>query len=125
MRHSMEEAVARLWAGRADGLPFDTPEEAVTLASIVERETGVDAERAPVAGVFVNRLQRGMRLQSDPTVAYGIAGGEGLGPALTRPDLQAPTPYNPDTIAASPPGQHCNPRQAPPPPVHPPAHTHN
>src|SRR3546814_11048977 len=78
MRHSMEEAVARLWAGRADGLPFDTPEEAVTLASIVERETGVDAERALVAGVFVNRLQRGLRLQSDPTVASDReSGGSG------------------------------------------------
>lgn len=109
MRRSMEEAVARLWAERAPGLPIDTPEQAVVLASIVERETGVDAERELVAGVFVNRLRRGMRLQSDPTVAYGIAGGAGLDRALTRADLQAETPYNTYTIAGLPPGPICNP----------------
>lgn len=109
MRHSMDEAVARLWAGRAADLPFDTPAEAVTLASIVERETGVPAERGLVAGVFVNRLKRGMRLQSDPTVAYGIAGGEGLDRALTRADLRTETPYNTYVIAGLPPGPICNP----------------
>jgi len=109
MQHSMDAAIARLWAERAPGLPLDTPEQAVILASIVERETGVDAERGLVAGVFVNRLKRGMRLQSDPTVAYGIAGGAGLDRALTRADLQADTPYNTYTIAGLPPGPICNP----------------
>lgn len=109
MRRSMDEALTRLWAERAPGLPFDTPEQAVVLASIVERETGVGAERGLVAGVFVNRLKRGIRLQSDPTVSYGIAGGAGLERALTRADLQAETPYNTYTIAGLPPGPICNP----------------
>lgn len=109
MRHSMDEALARLWAERAPDLPFDTPEQAVILASIVERETGVADERGLVAGVFVNRLKRGMRLQSDPTVAYGIAGGAGLERPLIRADLQAETPYNTYVIDGLPPGPICNP----------------
>lgn len=109
MRHAMEVALARLWAERAPGLPLETPAQAVVLASIVERETGEDDERALVAGLFVNRLKRGMRLQSDPTVAYGIAGGGQLDRALTRADLQAETPYNTYTIAGLPPGPICNP----------------
>lgn len=109
MRRSMDEAVARLWAERAEDLPLATVEEAVVLASIVERETGVAAERGLVAGVFVNRLRRGMRLQSDPTVAYGIAGGAGLERPLTRADLREETPYNTYVIAGLPPGPICNP----------------
>ena len=109
MQHSMDDAIARLWEQRAEGLPFDTPAEAVTLASIVERETGVAEERGLVAGVFVNRLKRGMRLQSDPTVAYGIAGGEVLDRPLTRTDLREETPYNTYVIAGLPPGPICNP----------------
>lgn len=109
MRHSMESAVERLWAGRAEGLPLETPEQAVTLASIVERETGVPDERGLVAGVFINRLKRGMRLQSDPTVAYGIAGGDGLDRALSRADLRSENPYNTYVVAGLPPGPICNP----------------
>ncbi len=109
MRTSMAEAVARLWEQRAEGLPFETPAQAVTLASIVERETGLPEERGLVAGVFVNRLKRGMRLQSDPTVAYGIAGGDGLDRPLTRSDLREETPYNTYVIAGLPPGPICNP----------------
>lgn len=109
MRRSMDEAVARLWAERAEDLPLATVEEAVTLASIVERETGIAGERGLVAGVFVNRLKRGMRLQSDPTVAYGIAGGTGLERPLTRADLREETPYNTYVIAGLPPGPICNP----------------
>ncbi len=109
MRRSMDDAVARLWAERAPDLPLDTPEQAVILASIVERETGVASERGLVAGVFVNRLRRGMRLQSDPTVAYGIAGGAGLDRALTRADLRGETPYNTYVISGLPPGPICNP----------------
>lgn len=109
MRHSMDQAIARLWEQRVEGLPFDTPAEAITLASIVERETGVAEERELVAGVFVNRLKRGMRLQSDPTVAYGVAGGEGLDRELTRADLRGETAYNTYVIAGLPPGPICNP----------------
>jgi UPF0755 protein len=109
MERSMRETLARLWEGRAGDLPFETPEEALVLASIVERETGVADERGLVAGVFVNRLKRGMRLQSDPTVAYGIAGGDGLDRPLTRADLRAATPYNTYVIAGLPPGPICNP----------------
>lgn len=109
MRHSMDDALVRLWEQRVPDLPLDTPAEAVALASIVERETGVAAERGLVAGVFVNRLKRGMRLQSDPTVAYGIAGGDGLERSLTRTDLKTETPYNTYVIAGLPPGPICNP----------------
>lgn len=109
MRRSMDETVTRLWNERADDLPFKTPEQAVILASIVERETGVAGERGLVAGVFINRLKLGMRLQSDPTVAYGVAGGAGLDRPLTRGDLRTETPYNTYVIAGLPPGPICNP----------------
>jgi UPF0755 protein len=109
MQRAMDEAVRRLWDDRAEGLPIDTPEQAVILASIVEKETGVARERGLVAGVFVNRLRRGMRLQSDPTVAYGIAGGAGLDRPLSRADLASETPYNTYAIAGLPPSPICNP----------------
>lgn len=108
MQASMAETVARLWDMRATDLPVRTPEEAVILASIVERETGIPQERGLVAGVFVNRLKRGMRLQSDPTVAYGIAPG-GLDRPLTRADLKEPTPYNTYVIKGLPPAPIANP----------------
>jgi UPF0755 protein len=102
-----------LWPQRAENLPLKTPEEAVVLASIVEKETGVDGERALVAGVFVNRLNKGMPLQSDPTVVYGITGGKApLGRSLTRKDLADPTPYNTYQIAGLPPGPIANPGRA-------------
>ena len=108
MQSSMREAVTRLWGMRSPDLPLKTPEEAVILASIVERETGIPQERGLVAGVFVNRLKRGMRLQSDPTVAYGIAPG-GLDRPLTRADLKEPTPYNTYVIKGLPPTPIANP----------------
>ncbi len=108
MQASMEVAVARLWDMRSPDLPIKTMEEAVILASIVERETGIARERGLVAGVFVNRLKRGMRLQSDPTVAYGIAPG-GLDRPLTRGDLKKPTPYNTYVIKGLPPAPIANP----------------
>ncbi|MEP3115741.1 endolytic transglycosylase MltG [Nisaea sp.] len=108
MQASMEVAVARLWDMRSPDLPIKTMEEAVILASIVERETGIARERGLVAGVFVNRLKRGMRLQSDPTVAYGIAPG-GLDRPLTRRDLKEPSPYNTYVIKGLPPTPIANP----------------
>lgn len=110
MTRAMRETVHRLWAERAADLPFDRPEEAVILASIVEKETAIPAERARIAAVFVNRLRRGMRLQSDPTVVYGLTEGAGpLGRGLTRADLETDHPYNTYRIAGLPPGPICNP----------------
>lgn len=95
MREGMDRALAEAWAQRADNLPFDTPREALILASIIERETGVAAERGKVAGVFVNRLRRGMPLQSDPTVIYAVTDGLGvLDRPISRADLDADHPHN-------------------------------
>jgi UPF0755 protein len=113
MRESMRETLEELWEQRQDGLPFETPEEAVVLASIVEKETGVGEERAKVAGVFVNRLRRGMRLQSDPTTIYALTEGSGpLGRPLTRADLETPSPYNTYHVAGLPPAPIANPGRA-------------
>lgn len=113
MRRSMDTALAEIWAARDANLPIKSPEEAVILASIVEKETGVDGERALVAGVFVNRLNKGMPLQSDPTVVFGITEGKApLGRALTRKDLAQPTPYNTYQIGGLPPGPIANPGRA-------------
>lgn len=113
MQDSMRSAIDDVWSRRVDGLPIATPEEAVILASIVERETGVDEERPLVAGVFINRLRKGMPLQSDPTVIYGITLGKApLGRLLTRKDLATPTPYNTYQIPALPPAPIANPGRA-------------
>ena len=110
MQNSMKAAIAELWPKRRKNLPIKTPEEALVLASIVEKETSVDAERPLVAGVFINRLRKGMPLQSDPTVVYGITLGKApLGRSLTRKDLKTPSPYNTYTIPALPPGPITNP----------------
>ena len=106
----MRETLAQLWKSRAKNLPLTDPQQAVVLASIVEKETGVPTERARVAAVFVNRLRRGMRLQSDPTVVYGITLGEGpLGRPISRKDLDTDHPYNTYRIPALPPGPIANP----------------
>ncbi len=102
-----------LWNARAPGSVLKSKEEAVTLASIVEKETALPEERPLVASVFVNRLKQGLRLQSDPTIIYGLVGGKGkLDHALTRDDLASDTPYNTYKIAGLPPGPIANPGKA-------------
>jgi UPF0755 protein len=113
MQAGMDAALAELWVGRAEGLPFSAQQDAVILASIVEKETALPAERARVAAVFVNRLKRGMKLQSDPTVTFALTGGSGpLDRALLRSDLTVDHPYNTYVIAGLPPGPIANPGRA-------------
>jgi UPF0755 protein len=114
MEKAMTEAVARLWRERAPDVPLTLPADAVILASIVEKETGKPEERARIAGVFYNRLRRGMPLQSDPTVAYDRALAAGipervLGRALTRKDIETPGPFNTYLNRGLPPEPICNP----------------
>lgn len=119
MQAAMTKTIDELWEGRAENLPFDTKEQAIVLASIVEKETGVGEERERVAGVFVNRLRLGMPLQTDPTVIYAITkgkiqeGGQGpLGRRLLSKDLQTDSPYNTYKNAGLPPGPIANPGRA-------------
>ncbi len=102
--------IARVWENRADDAPVSTPEEMVILASIIEKETAEPDERGQVASVFANRLVRGMRLQTDPTVIYGITRGEGtLGRGLRQSELRRETPWNTYTIDGLPPTPIANP----------------
>ncbi len=120
MEKAMADTLAELWPGRAKDLPITTPEEAIILASIVEKETGVAEERKRVAGVFINRLRKGMKLQTDPTVIYAITRGrhedEGKGPLgrrLLRKDLETTnSPYNTYMYEGLPPGPIANPGRA-------------
>lgn len=113
MRTAQDRILAEAWANRADGLPLASPEEALILASIIEKETGVADERRQVASVFVNRLNRGMRLQTDPTVIYGITRGEGvLGRGLRQSELRGATPWNTYVIEGLPPTPIANPGRA-------------
>ncbi|WP_394706158.1 endolytic transglycosylase MltG [uncultured Martelella sp.] len=114
MREGQQQLIDEIWLKRDQGLPIDNKEDFVTLASIVEKETGIASERPQVAAVFLNRLERGMRLQSDPTVIYGLFGGEGK-PSdrpIYRSDLDKETPYNTYQISGLPPGPIANPGKA-------------
>ena len=105
--------LARAWEARAEDAPVNSPEEALILASIIEKETGIAEERPLVASVFANRLAQGIRLQTDPTVIYGVTGGQGvLGRGLRQSELRAETPYNTYVIDGLPPGPIANPGEA-------------
>lgn len=113
MQSAHKRLVQETWERRASDLPIKTVNDFVTLASIVEKETGKADERTRVAAVFINRMNRRMRLQSDPTIIYGLVGGKGaLGRLLTREDVERPTPYNTYTVEGLPPGPIANPGRA-------------
>ncbi len=110
MAETQAATLAAAWEARAEGLPYDTPEEALIMASIVEKETSVPEERRRVASVFVNRMEQGMRLQTDPTVIYGVTKGEGvLGRGLRQSELRRETPWNTYVIDGLPPTPIANP----------------
>ena len=118
MEKAQDELLERLWAERADDLPVSTPEEAIILASVVEKETGVASERELVAGLFTERLRRGMRLESDPTVIYGVSKGEPLTRTINgrevrrtlyRSELDRPTDWNTYEMDGLPKTPICNP----------------
>jgi len=106
----MVSAVDRAWEGRMDGLPYKDKNQLVTMASIIEKETAVASERDQVASVFINRLRIGMRLQTDPTVIYGM--GTRYNGKLSRSDLETPTAYNTYAISGLPPGPIATPGEA-------------
>ena len=113
MAKAQAKAVDEIWKKRSPDLPIKSPGELVTLASIVEKETGKVEERPRVAGVFINRLLKHMKLQSDPTIVYGLVFGKGtLGHSITKAELDQATPYNTYNIDGLPPGPICNPGKA-------------
>ncbi|MDA9361953.1 endolytic transglycosylase MltG [Ascidiaceihabitans sp.] len=113
MQDQQARWIADAWEGRNSAVPVDNPEDLLILASLIEKETGVAREREQVASVFVNRLNKNMRLQTDPTVIYGITKGEGiLGRGLRRSELRAETPWNTYVIPALPPTPIANPGRA-------------
>ncbi|HYC16881.1 MAG TPA: endolytic transglycosylase MltG [Pseudolabrys sp.] len=113
MQQAHRRVLQEVWEHRLQDLPVKTPEQLVTLASIVEKETGKPDERTRVAAVFVNRLKTRMRLQSDPTIIYGLTGGKGsLGRPILRSEIEQPTPYNTYVIDGLPPGPIANPGRA-------------
>ena len=110
MQEAQQQLLDELWDGRAKDLPLKTKQDAVILASIVEKETSRPAERARVAAVFLNRLKRSMRLQSDPTIIYGLVGGKGrLERPISRDDISQKTAYNTYRINGLPPTPIANP----------------
>jgi len=113
MQQAQSRLVQDVWSHRTPDLPVRTPQQLVTLASIVEKETGRADERTRVAAVFVNRLKQHMKLQSDPTIIYGLVGGKGtLGRPIQKNEIEQHTPYNTYVIEGLPPGPICNPGRA-------------
>ena len=113
MQQAHRRVLQEVWDRRMPDLPVKTPEQLVTLASIVEKETGRPDERTRVAAVFVNRLKTRMRLQSDPTIIYGLTGGKGsLGRPILKSEIEQPTPYNTYVVDGLPPGPIANPGRA-------------
>jgi len=113
MQQAQKRVLAEIWERRSPDLPIKTPEQLVTLASIVEKETGKADERSRVAAVFVNRLRQKIKLQSDPTIIYGLVGGKGtLGRPIKRSEIQQPSPYNTYVVDGLPPGPIANPGRA-------------
>ena len=113
MQQSQKRVLAEIWERRNSDIPVKTPVQLVTLASIVEKETGKADERSRVAAVFVNRLRQKMKLQSDPTIIYGLAGGKGtLGRPIKRSEIMQPSPYNTYVVDGLPPGPIANPGRA-------------
>ena len=113
MQQAHRRILQEVWEHRMPDLPISTPDQLVTLASIVEKETGRPDERTRVAAVFVNRLKAKMRLQSDPTIIYGLTGGKGsLGRPILKSEIEQPTPYNTYVIDGLPPGPIANPGRA-------------
>jgi UPF0755 protein len=109
MHEAQEKFLRQAWPARAAGLPFRSPEDAVILASIVEKETAIPQERRHIAAVFINRLRLGMKLQSDPTIIYGISKGYPLGRGIRASEISGFTPYNTYVVAGLPPTPICNP----------------
>ncbi len=109
MKRAQQDVIDRLWESRAEGLPIKSKDEALILASIVEKETGIPSERAHIASVFMNRLRLGMKLQSDPTIIYGITKGYPIGRRIKQSEIEGHTPYNTYVIAGLPPEPICNP----------------
>src|SRR6201994_908336 len=113
MQQAQKRLVAEVWDHRSPDIPVKTPEQLITLASIIEKETGKADERSRVAAVYVNRLRQKMKLQSDPTIIYGLVGGKGtLGRPIKRSEITAPSPYNTYVIDGLPPGPIANPGRA-------------
>jgi UPF0755 protein len=113
MQQAHKRVLAEVWEHRMQDIPIKTPEQLVTLASIVEKETGRPDERTRVAAVFINRLKSKMRLQSDPTIIYGLTGGKGaLGRPILKSEIEQATPYNTYVIDGLPPGPIANPGRA-------------
>lgn len=112
MMDARDKLLGQLWEKRQEGLPFTSPEQAVILASIVEKETGLASERPRIAAVFLNRLASGMRLESDPTIIYGLTRGRPLGRGIRLSELNGVTPYNTYRIDGMPPTPIANPGRA-------------
>jgi UPF0755 protein len=109
MHQAQEKVLAELWPKRKDGLPLMSQEDALKLASIVEKETAIPSERPRIAAVFINRMKNGMKLESDPTIIYGLTKGVALGHPLRQSELSTPNPYSTYQILGLPPTPISNP----------------